>query len=88
MIRLPLLAVAVAVAGCAAFERKVEYVPFEVRVPVAVPCSVDPGPAPAWETEKLTKADTLDAKAQALLAERQQRMAYEARLKAAADGCR
>lgn len=76
------------VAGCAWPGSKIEYVPFEVQVPIAVPCAAELPTEPAWETARLKKADTLDDKARALLAERQQRAAYEAKLRAATDGCR
>lgn len=75
--------------GCALFKpAPVEYVPYEVPVPIPVPCAADPGPAPRWATDDLKKADTLDNKEKALLAEREQRMGYEEKLKAATDGCR
>lgn len=75
--------------GCALFDSKpVEYVPYEVKVPIAVPCAAEIPPAPEWATDTLRKADTLDDKAKALLAEREQRLGYEEKLKAATDGCR
>jgi hypothetical protein len=74
--------------GCTLLEPKLEYVPYEVKVPIAVPCAAPLPPAPAWETSKLRKADSLDDKAKALLVEREQRIGYEDKLKAATDGCR
>jgi len=83
------LLLALTLAGCADWGRKeVEYVPFEVKVPVPVPCAAEIPPEPTWATGTLRKADTLDDKAKALLAEREQRIGYEAKLKAATDGCR
>lgn len=73
--------------GCSLLEQKVDYVPFEVRVEVSVPCAAEIPPEPPWATEKLRKKDTLDDKAKELLAERVQRMGYEKKLKAAAEGC-
>lgn len=73
-------------AGCA--PTQIEYVPFEVQVPIEVPCAAELPPEPAWETAQLKKSDTLDEKAKRLLAERQQRMGYESKLKASVEGCR
>lgn len=80
------LAALLLLSGCATTQ--IEYVPFEVRVPIPVPCAVEPAPEPQWATEGLKKSDTLDDKAKALLAERVQRQGYEAKLKAAVEGCR
>ncbi len=80
------LAILLLLSGCAT--AKIEYVPFEVQVPIPVPCAAEVPAEPQWETEKLQKSDSLDRKAQALLAERQQRAAYEAKLRAATEGCR
>lgn len=75
-------------AGCGLFEPKVEYVPYETRVPIPVPCAAALPPEPDWATQVLRKADSLDEKAKQLLAEREQRKGYEAKLIAATDGCR
>lgn len=82
------MTLAAVVASCAMKEPPVEYVPYEVRVPVPVPCAAEVPPEPEWATKTLKKADTLDEKAKQLLAEREQRQGYEAKLKAATDGCR
>lgn len=83
------LLLALTLAGCADWGRKeVEYVPYQVKVPVPVPCTAEVPPEPEWETRRLRRADSLDDKAKALLAEREQRIGYEAKLKAATDGCR
>lgn len=74
-------------SGCGAFERKVEYVPYEVKVPVPVPCAVQVPSEPPWATQDLKRDDDIDVKARALLVERRQRMSYEERLKAAIEGC-
>lgn len=84
------LLLALTLAGCASWGKKdVEYVPYEVQVPVEVGCVADLPPEPApWATEALRKADSLDDKVKALLAEREQRIGFEKKLKAATDGCR
>lgn len=74
--------------GCAMFERKVEYVPYETRVPIPVPCAAALPAEPAWSTRELRRADTLDAKVAGVLSELEQRKGYEEKLKAATDGCR
>ena len=77
----------VALAGCAA---QVEPEPRMVRVevPVAVPCRAPAVEVPSWATASLQKGDSLQTKVRALLAERQQHLAYEIRLRAALDACR
>lgn len=83
-----LLAFALALlAGCATAPA-VQYVPYEVKVPVEVPCTAQPVAKPPWATEKLRKADTGDAKVKALLAEREERKGYEEKLEKSTEGCR
>jgi hypothetical protein len=62
----------------------------EVKVPVAVKCSADPGPAPPYvdTAEALKAAPDLFERVKLLLAGRLQRMAREAELVAANAGCR
>lgn len=79
LIILPLL-----LGGCAATAP----IPMEIRVPVPVPCQAPAIDAPRFATTDLRPADDLQTKVRALLAERQQHLAYEARLRAALDACR
>lgn len=62
--------------------------PVEVRIPVPVPCQAPAVETPRFATADLRPADDLQTKVRALLAERQQHLAYETRLRAALDGCR
>lgn len=71
-------------AGCAATASK----PVEVRIPVPVPCQAPALEPPRFATADLRPADDLQTKVRALLAERQQHLAYETRLRAALDACR
>ncbi|ENZ1658551.1 hypothetical protein APA66_09260 [Pseudomonas aeruginosa] len=75
-----------ALAGCAG---QVEPEPRTVRVevPVAVPCRVPAVEVPAWAAAGLKKSDDLQTKVRALLAERRQRIGYEAQLLAANRAC-
>ncbi|CAO3309238.1 MULTISPECIES: hypothetical protein [unclassified Pseudomonas] len=74
-------------AGCAAkAPPQVQYV--RVEVPVQVPCRVPDVAVPAWATAGLRKADSLEVKVRALLAERRQRLGYERLLEAAVNTCR
>ncbi|AIL00214.1 hypothetical protein R6U49_00770 [Pseudomonas aeruginosa] len=75
-----------ALAGCAG---QVEPEPRTVRVevPVAVPCRVPAVEVPAWAAAGLRKDDDLQTKVRALLAERRQRVGYEAQLLAANRAC-
>lgn len=82
--RLALILSILLLAGCAVPER----VPVEVRTPVPVPCQAPAIDAPRFATTDLRPADDLQTKVRALLAERQQHLAYEARLRAALDACR
>ncbi|MCP1622134.1 hypothetical protein [Pseudomonas nitroreducens] len=70
--------------GCAVTVPK----PVDVRIPVPVPCQAPAVETPRFATADLRPADDLQTKVRALLAERQQRLAYETRLRAALDGCR
>ncbi|MCO1762334.1 hypothetical protein FA473_14335 [Pseudomonas aeruginosa] len=75
-----------ALAGCAG---QVEPEPRTVRVEVqvAVPCRVPAVEVPAWAAAGLKKSDDLQTKVRALLAERRQRIGYEAQLLAANRAC-
>ena len=81
-----LLAVVVALAGCAG---KVEPEPRTVRVevPVAVPCRAPEVPVPTWATVVLKKGDPLQTKVRALLAKLEQRKGYEVQMRAAVLVC-
>ncbi len=81
-----LMLVIVALAGCAG---QVEPEPRTVRVevPVAVPYRVPAVEVPAWATAGLKKSDDIQTKVRALLAERRQRIGYEAQLLAANRTC-
>ncbi|RPY15076.1 hypothetical protein [Pseudomonas aeruginosa] len=81
-----LMLVIVALAGCAG---QVEPEPRTVRVdvPVAVPCRAPAVEVPAWAAAGLKKSDDLQTKVRALLAERRQRIGYEAQLLAANRAC-
>ncbi|MCG8910743.1 hypothetical protein [Pseudomonas sp. DP-17] len=61
--------------------------PVEVRVPVPVPCQAPAVETPRLATADLRPADDLQTKVRALLAERQQHLAYETRLRAALEAC-
>ncbi|MDI2345998.1 hypothetical protein [Pseudomonas aeruginosa] len=84
--RVVLMLVMVALAGCAG---QVEPEPRTVRVevPVAVPCRVPAVEVPVWATAGLRKGDDIQTKVRALLAERLQRIGYEAQLLAANRAC-
>ncbi len=86
VLMLVLMLVMVALAGCAG---QVEPEPRTVRVevPVAVPCRVPAVEVPAWATAGLKKSDDIQTKVRALLAERRQRIGYEAQLLAANRTC-
>ena len=81
--RLLILLAALGLAGCATAQR----VPERVEIPVQVPCRVTVPPEPVWATAALTKDAGIFDQAKALLAERAQRRAYEAKLEAAARSC-
>lgn len=74
-----------ALAGCATREPEVRTV--RVEVPVTVPCRTPVISVPAFAAADLKKADSLEVKVRALLAERRQRVGYEKELAAAAEAC-
>ncbi|HGN3089157.1 TPA: hypothetical protein ACKR7X_006400 [Pseudomonas aeruginosa] len=76
----------VALAGCAG-RQEAEPRTVRVEVPVAVPCRVPAVEVPVWATAGLRKGDDLQTKVRALLAERLQRIGYEAQLLAANQAC-
>lgn len=75
-----------ALAGCAG-RQDAEPRTVRVEVPVAVPCRVPAIEVPAWAAAGLKKSDDLQTKVRALLAERRQRIGYEAQLLAANQAC-
>ncbi|HCU2014173.1 hypothetical protein [Pseudomonas aeruginosa] len=84
--RMVLMLVVFALAGCAGqFEPEPRTV--RVEVPIAVPCRAPAVEVPAWATAGLRKGDDLQTKVRALLAERRQRIGYEAQLLAANQAC-
>ncbi|HBN9790301.1 TPA: hypothetical protein L3921_005727 [Pseudomonas aeruginosa] len=81
-----ILIFAVALAGCAA-RQEAEPRTVRVEVPVAVPCRAPGVEVPVWATAGLRKGDDIQTKVRALLAERLQRIGYEAQLLAANRAC-
>ena len=82
--KLPVLVLTLLLAGCATTQPS----PVQVRIPIPVPCQAPAVEAPRFATADLRAADDLQTKVRALLAERQQHLAYETRLRAALDACR
>jgi len=78
--RLLAVAMALTLSACASE-------PLRVEVAVPVPCSVHLPPPPAWATESLPPDAGIFDQVKALLAERSQRIGYEAELEAAARSC-
>lgn len=77
-------------AGCAVEPATIIREPVEVRVAVPVACQVPAVERPAWATEAIEAAEprVVIRGGRALMAEVEQRRAYEARLEAALDACR
>lgn len=91
MTRLILAAVALAcLAGCAAPSGPPSPIIQRSYVPIAVPCSVDPGQEPVFadSTEAIIAAPNVLERAKIYAAGRQQRIAWEAHLAAVAAGCK
>lgn len=84
--KVQVLGLVFALAGCAG-RQEAEPRTVRVEVPVAVPCRVPAVEVPAWATTGLRKGDDLQTKVRALLAERLQRIGYEAQLLAANQAC-
>jgi uncharacterized lipoprotein YmbA len=83
--RLLLVGVVFLLAGCAG--QKPEIRTMRVEVPVQVPCKAPMIAAPAFAAAGLKKADSLEVKVRALLAERRQHIGYEKELVAAVYAC-
>lgn len=78
--------VGLVVAGCAGQPAsQPQYV--RVDVPVQVPCRAPEVAVPPWATAGLHKADSLEVKVRALLAERRQRTGYERQLISSIKSC-
>ncbi|SEM49933.1 hypothetical protein SAMN04487857_102306 [Pseudomonas sp. ok272] len=84
--RLLLMGLVVLLAGCVTQEPEVRTV--RVEVPVLVPCRTQEVTVPPWAAASVKKADPLELKVRALLAERRQRIGYERELVAAVGACR
>ncbi len=84
--RAVLMLVVFALAGCAGRQEAGPRT-LRVEVPVAVPCRAPAVEVPAWATAGLKKSDDIQTKVRALLAERLQRIGYEAQLLAANRAC-
>ncbi|WP_072410683.1 hypothetical protein [Pseudomonas sp. NFACC04-2] len=80
-----LLAMTLALAGCAGNPPEVRTV--RVEVPMLVPCKTEEVVSPAWAASGIQKSDPLEVKIRALLAERRQRIGYERELLAATRAC-
>lgn len=81
-----LLMTALVLAGCSSREPEVRTV--RVEVPVPIPRKTQEVAVPPWAAAGLKKADSLETKVRALLAERQQRIGYERQVLAAAYACK
>lgn len=91
MIRYLIICGGLVLAGCcAAPARRPSSLVQPVVLPVAQPCSADPGPAPAFvdTAAAIVAAPDVFVRAKIYAAGRQQRIAWEARLAAANAACR
>lgn len=87
MIAKTYLVAALFVTGCAAQEPLVAYKTVEVQVPVAVPCKVAAPDVPKWALDAVPATADIFVKGRAMVAELQQRIAYEGELIAAVASC-
>lgn len=79
-----------AVAGCAG--KEVVYQPFEVKVPVEVPCAAQLPAEPQWATRDMPQVDPvtgvgIDVAVDKMASELHQRKAFEEKQRAAVRGC-
>lgn len=73
-------------AGCAAPAVRIETVP--VNVPVMVPCVLDrPKPPESWPADRITQGMNIFDQVKLLLADIEERKAYQLKLIAASAGC-
>ena len=86
MKRIAAALLAATITGCAT-EQAVVVRTVEVKVPVPVPCRIGHIERPNFAFDAVTPSNGLYEKGRALLAEREQRIAYEARLEAAITAC-
>lgn len=86
--RLVVLGMLFALAGCAGQVIEPEPRIVRVEVPVVVPCRTDPVAVPPWAADGLHQSDSLEVKVRALLAERRQARGYIRELAAANEACR
>jgi hypothetical protein len=84
--KLLLVGLVMLLAGCAGREPEVRTV--RVEVPVLVPCRAPNVSAPVFAAAGLKKADSLEVKVRALLAERRQRIGFERELFAGLAACK
>jgi PBP1b-binding outer membrane lipoprotein LpoB len=81
-------ALALLLSGCAATQSpQIVYKPVEVQVPVAVPCKIQAPDVPKWALDSVSPGADVYVKGRALVAELQQRIAYEKELLAAVASC-
>lgn len=78
---------ALSLIGCATTEPVINTVIQEVKVPVAVPCSVAIPVKPEYNFDKVTVDKDIYKKTQAILADRKLRQGYEVELEAALNSC-
>lgn len=77
--------VIIALAGCATPASEIRTV--RIEVPVQVPCKAPVVDVPPFAAAGLKKADSLEVKVRALLAERRHHIGYEKELVAAVGAC-
>lgn len=88
MIRAAALILAFTLAGCGTTRPPAPEVrTVEVKIPVPVPCMVQPVTKPAFAVDALPLGSSVPAQMRALRAERKQRIGYEAELEAALQHC-
>ena len=81
------LLAALALVGCATPEPTIVYRPVEVKVPVEVPCKVQAPDVPKWALDSIPADADVFVKGRAMVAELQQRIAYEGELLVAVASC-
>uniref|UniRef100_A0AAU6W2X4 O-spanin n=3 Tax=unclassified bacterial viruses TaxID=12333 RepID=A0AAU6W2X4_9VIRU len=73
--------------GCQTQTPEIRTQTVRVEIPIQVPCRVKAVDEPIFAAAALKKADPLEVKVRALLAERRQRIGYEKQLKAGLTAC-
>jgi hypothetical protein len=79
--------VVLGLAGCATSAPTIVYKPVDVKVPVEVPCKVKAPDVPKWALDGVSPGADIFVKGRAMVAELQQRIAYEDELLAAVASC-